>query len=764
MTSPPERPSEVPAPGAGAGSGAAWDVGLLDDLNPAQQEAVTHQGSPLLVVAGAGTGKTRVLTRRVAWLVAGGMPAHAVLAITFTNKAADELRRRLASLPGGAGCWAGTFHGFGAWLLRRHGEAIGIDPNFTILDRDDQRTLLRTLIKDLDFDPAVVRPADAGPFISNRKNGAAVDIPFGLAADFETVFDAYVERLRNASLLDFDDLLLEAKRLLAESAETAAIYRRRFAHILVDEYQDTNVIQRDLLRLLVGEPAALTVVGDPDQSIYRWRGAAIGNILDFPEHFPGARTVLLERNYRSTANILAAAEAVIERNEERHAKTLESTRETGSVVRTMRCRDAGDEGRIVAAQVKAWRDAGRRLDDIAVFYRVNALSRGIELGLNEADVPYVIVAGTEFFQRREVKDVLAYARLVENPRDDAAFLRVVNVPRRGIGAASLRKLRVFAQSHGLTYFEAASRCGEAGIRGKASKGLAGFVALHAKVRAMPRAPIAPILEALVEGSGYRAALEDHPDTLERSRVDNVDELVAYAREYAKKVPEGDLQAFLERTSLVSDQDGYDRGTGAVSLMSVHAAKGLEFPCVVIVGVEDGYFPHARNAHDPSAVEEERRLFYVAMTRAQDALVITYTAGRTTYMGAERRNPSAYLADIPDAVVKHEDIAGAGLFGAPSFGERPKFHESFGTDTFEAVDPPAPDGASFIEDAGGDDIPVVRENESGFAVGERVRHAYFGAGELAEVGGRGEETRLTVDFDDFGRKQFLLRYAQLEKIQ
>ena len=754
----PPPPSRDPLPGdpsPGGGTSDPRQAQVLQDLNPEQREAVLHESGPLLVVAGAGTGKTRVLTRRVAWLIAGGLPAHAVLAITFTNKAADELRRRLESLPGGMGVWAGTFHGFGSFLLRRHGEEIGIDPAFTILDRDDQRSLLRTIMKDIGLDPGLIRPAEASAFIGSRKNAFAVEIPYGLAAEYDKLYDAYVERLRMAQLLDFDDLLLEAKRLLEEAPHVAQHYQRRFAHVLVDEYQDTNLVQRDILLLLAGPASNVTVVGDPDQSIYRWRGAAIGNILEFPEQFPGSRTVLLERNYRSTANILAASEAVIQHNTERHAKRLTSTRDVGSLVTLVRVRDAAEEGRLVAQQVQAWKEAGRSYGDMAVFYRVNALSRAVELALNEAGLPYVIVAGTEFFQRREVKDVLAYARLVENPRDEAAFLRAVNVPRRGVGAASLTKLRMHALANGLSLLDAARAPADAGVRGRAAKGLKSFVDLMDAATRLPKVGIAKVLETLIEGSGYRSALADSPDELERSRVENIEELVAYAREYVKKVPEGTLTTFLERTSLVSDQDGYDQGVSAVNLMSVHAAKGLEFPCVLIVGAEEGYFPHARNADDPAAVEEERRLFYVAMTRARDALVISYTASRQTYQGPDQRRPSSYLGDIPDTVIDERDLAyahGGGGWQAA----RPRW----------AVQDEASDSA-FEEPAdfggAGDDVPVVREHASGYVVGERVRHAYFGDGVLEALSGRGGETRLTVAFDSHGRKQFLLRYAHLEKI-
>ncbi len=706
---------------------------------------MTHAGQALLVVAGAGTGKTRALTRRVAWLITQGVSPYGVLAITFTNKAADELKRRLVELPGGGAVWAGTFHGFGSFLLRRHGDDIGIDPRFTIMDRDDQLSILKAIYKDLDIDKSVLRPRDAIAMISHRKNGGGGRPPLdltlpGVAFAFDQLFDAYVDRLRGADLLDFDDLLLESVRLLTEREDVAALYGERFVHVLVDEYQDTNLVQRDLLKRLLGPGQKITVVGDPDQSIYRWRGAVVRNILDFGEDFEGAEQVLLERNYRSTANILGAAEAVIERNHERHAKRLYTEREAGRPVLVIRCRNSEDEGRAVATQVQAWVREGRRLDEIAIFYRVNALSRGIELALNEHTIPYVVVAGTEFFQRREVKDALSYARLITNPRDEAAFSRIVNVPRRGVGAASLQRLRAYAIREELALTEAAPHAEKAGVSKRARGGLQRFLDLLTRVRAMPRAPVAPILEALLEGSGYRASLEDSGDDLDRSRLENVDELVAYAREFDAKEAEGDLQAFLERAALVSDQDGYVGGTGRVSLMSVHAAKGLEFPCVLIAGAEMGYFPHARSLGEDAGEEEERRLFYVAMTRAQDALAVSHAVRRQTYMGEEHRAPSPYLGDIPEERLERRDLATwsghRSLFDAPEPSYAP---------------PPQ------------DDADVVRDTGLGLEVGERVLHPYFGPGRLEAVGGGGGDARVTVDFDDHGVKQLLLRHARLEKL-
>ncbi len=723
-------------------------AGLLEDLNPGQRAAVTHPGKAVLVIAGAGTGKTLALTRRVGWLVTQGVPPHGVLAITFTNKAADELKRRLVQLPGGAGVWAGTFHRFGSFLLRRHGDDIGIDPRFTILDRDDQLSILKAIYKDLDLDKGTLRPRDAVAMISHRKNGGGGRPPLdltmqGLAAAFDALYDAYIDRLRGADLLDFDDLLLDAVRLLRECSDVAALYRRRFEHVLVDEYQDTNLVQRDLLKFLVGPEQHITVVGDPDQSIYRWRGAVVRNILDFGEDFEGADQVLLERNYRSTGNILASAEAVIERNRERHAKRLFTEREDGSPVQIVRCRGGEEEGRAVVSQVQAWVKAGRRLDEIAIFYRVNALSRGIELALNERSVPYVVVAGTEFFQRREVKDALAYARLITNPRDEAAFLRVVNIPRRGVGAASLQRLRDYAIQHSMALTDALPHAEAAGVSKRARGGLDRFQGLLQRVRAMPRSPVAGVLEALLEGSGYRANLEDSGDDLDRSRLENVDELVAYAREFDKREPEGDLQAFLERAALVSDQDGYVGGTGRVSLMSVHAAKGLEFPCVLITGAEMGYFPHARSLGEDAGEEEERRLFYVAMTRAQDELAMTHAIRRQTYMGEEHRAPSPYLLDIPAGRQERRDLVSWSSAGSRSMYDDPAPATSFELPT--------------------DDVDVVRETGLGLQAGERVLHPYFGKGRLESTSGAGEEARVTVDFDVHGRKQLLLRHARLEKL-
>jgi DNA helicase-2/ATP-dependent DNA helicase PcrA len=726
---------------------------LLEDLNPSQREAVTHPGGPLLVVAGAGTGKTRVLTRRVAWLAAGGLPPWSILAITFTNKAAGVLRDRLADLVGSREAWAGTFHGFSASLLRRHGAAVGVDPDFTILDRDDQARLLRTLLEDLGPRAAGLKPAAVAAELSHRKNRGSGRPPLDrtredLLAAFSAVESAYAARLRAGHLLDFDDLLLEALRLLDEDPETRERYRHRYRHVLVDEYQDTNRPQADLLRALLGPERNLTVVGDPDQSIYRWRGAALRNILAFEEEYPGAAKLVLERNYRSTGRILAAAEQVIGRNRARHAKRLHPSREEGLPVREIRARDADDEAEAVAALLEEWRAEGAAWPDMAVFYRVNALSRALEMALRAREIPYVIVAGVEFFERREVKDLLAYARLVENPRDEAAFLRVANVPRRGVGDTSLRRLRDLATAQGRSVPEAA-RDALGDLSSRASAGLADLLSLLDEARGRRQRGLGTLLEFLAERSGYRRSLEDADDEIGRGRVENVEELVAFARAFERSEPEATLAAFLERTALVADQDALAEDGGRVVLMSVHAAKGLEFPRVAIVGAEHDYFPHARSADDEAAVEEERRLFYVAMTRARDRLAITHAASRTTYRGQDRRVPSPFLRDVPAAVLEVVDRVGAWDDAPVLPAGASGFFGAFGADLGLSAGAAAPD--------------VVHDREPSFAIGDRVRHPYFGEGWLKDWRGRGAGARVTVDFEAFGTKQLLLAHARLERI-
>ena len=752
---------------------------LLSDLNPSQREAVTAPTGPLLVVAGAGTGKTRVLTRRVAWRILHGLDPRSILAITFTNKAAGVLKERLFALPGGYAVTAGTFHGFCALLLRRFADRLGRSTDFTILDKDDQTRLLRDLCGDLKIDTTAYRPVEFGHAISHRKNGGAGRMP-ALLSDgrfvehLEKVAAGYGRKLLAASLFDFDDLLLEAVRVLEEAPDALESARARWSHLLVDEYQDTNAIQSRLLKLLAGEAADLTVVGDPDQSIYRWRGASIRNILGFRQDYPNARVVALEENYRSTSRILAAAEAVIAGNTERIEKRLRTSNPAGERVQELRSNDALTEGRRVAELLAQWRASGTEWAEMAVFFRVNHLSRGVETALSNAGIPYQLVSGTEFFERREVKDVLAYARLLENPRDEAAFARIVNSPRRGIGAGSLEKLRAHATARGVSVPEAASDRVE-GISGKARKGLDHLLSCLVRLRSLPRAPVGPLLAAVATETGYRADLLAKEDDLERSRVENVDELVAAAREADRAQPGLTLRDFLERATLSSEQDGFDEKAGRVSLMTAHAAKGLEFDGVIVVGAEEGWFPHARSSAKPEDVEEERRLFYVAMTRARKRLVLTHAAQRESWNGLERRDPSRFLLAIPNDAV--ETLDATGLYArdrARREGDpRPRFsaflaREGLASGQTSEVGDDAHDashtGPVSEADQGSPSADAVYERAEDAIPrpGERVTHPFFGEGALVSTSGAGASLRVTVDFDAVGTKTILWSYARLSR--
>ncbi len=773
---------------------------LLADLNDAQREAVTAPDGPLLVVAGAGTGKTRVLTRRVAWKILHGADPRSVLAITFTNKAADVLKDRLRDLPGGYGVTAGTFHGFCALLLRRFADRVGRSTDFTILDKEDQTRLLRDLCGDLKIDTTTFRPAEFAQAISHRKNGGAGRPP-ALLSDgrfvehLEKVAGGYEKKLVAASLYDFDDLLIEAVRVLRDVPEALLAARTRWSRLLVDEYQDTNGIQFELLKLLAGPAPDLTVVGDPDQSIYRWRGASIRNILRFREDFEGAKIVTLEENYRSTSRILAAAEAVIAGNRERYDKRLRTKNPEGRRVQELRSRDALEEGRRVVEHLKAERASGVEWSEMAVFFRVNHVSRGVEAALRNAGVPYALVSGTEFFERREVKDVLAYARLLENPRDEAAFSRVVNVPRRGVGDGSLEKVRAFATARGISVPEAAAEK-VPGVSGKARQGLDHLLSCLVRLRSLPRSPVGTLLAAVAVETGYRQDLLAKEDDLERSRVENVDELVAAAREADRAQPGIVLRDFLERVTLSSEQDGFDERAGRVSLMTVHAAKGLEFDSVVVLGAEEGWFPHARSTARDEDVEEERRLFYVAMTRARKRLVLTHAAQRESWNGVERRDPSRFLLALPADVVETSDATGlydrdrARAEGDP----RPRFasflaREGLSGRAAADLDAADVDPADVDQDVPADDVPAARPapgaragrpfasppppppSDAVFerggdlvpAVGERVSHPYFGEGVLVSTSGGGASLRVTVDFEGVGTKTILWSFARISRV-
>ena len=706
---------------------------LLEGTNEPQALAITHGEGPLLVLAGAGSGKTRVLTRRVAWLLEERrVPARGVLAITFTNRAAQEMKERILSLVPRDDLWISTFHSACARILRRDSAAIGLPNDFTIYDETDRAALLRAILKEKDLDPARHRPAGVASTISRWKNAmlSPADVSRGEGLEgrsLASVFDAYERRLRDLGALDFDDLLLKAIDLLESSPETLVRYQDRFEHVLIDEFQDTNPPQYRIAKALAGTRKNLAVVGDPDQSIYSWRGADVRNLLDFERDFPGTRVVRLEQNYRSTKRILAAADAVIRRNRLRKERGLWTENPEGEFLVVLPCSDENEEAREVALQVRSLAASGRPLRDIAVFYRTNFLQRALERGLREAAIPYRVVAGVEFFERREVRDLLAYLRVLVNPKDDLAAERVAGTPPRGIGEKTLLALAEFGRAKGLSLRQTFARAADVpGLAARIRSALSSLDRLLSSLEPALEGPAGRALDAVLRAIEYEAFLKD----LESSggaegvdRVENMRELLAYAHDFDRREPEGGLRGFLAEVSLVADADDYEEEVDRVSLLTLHSAKGLEFPVVFLVGCEEGLLPHARSVDEPAALEEERRLFYVGLTRARERVLLTYTRTRSHFGEGITSVPSRFLAEIPAELL-----------------------EGFGP-------PEAPDEV-------GESPP---EFDGGLSGGDLVEHPQFGRGRVVAVSGRGVNARAVVAFQRVGEKTLLLAYARLERI-
>ncbi|MEZ6018080.1 MAG: UvrD-helicase domain-containing protein [Planctomycetota bacterium] len=726
--------------------------GLLEGLNEAQRAAVVHGDGPLLIVAGPGSGKTRVVTSRIAHLVlARGVAPQEILALTFTNKAAREMRERVERvLPSSKGLWIGTFHGIAARILRRDVEALpGYTRDFTILDTADRNALLKTLVKDLGFDPKRYRPQAIGGWISARKNRAASpdgglelirDGAFdgGLDEDvFKKVEAAYLKRLPALNSVDFDDLLLLVLHLFEEHPGVRDGYARRFRHVLVDEYQDTNRVQYLIVRHLASQHGNLSVCGDPDQSIYGWRGADIRNILDFERDYANAAVVRLERNYRSTQRILDAANSVIRNNRARKQKELFTDPDNlGERLVVIECGDENDEAREIARQVQGFIAGGGKFAQCAVLYRANFMQRAIEAALRLQAVPYQVVAGLEFYQRREIKDLVAYLRLAVNPADDVAFVRAVNTPARGIGDTSLERLVAFAAARGLPLVRALDEDDALNeIRGRARSSLGAFRELVRRlgdVRELDAGVALDLVLQEIDQARWLAEMDEGDGV--QDRVANVEELRAYADEFDRMHDGAGLRGFLQDIALVADADGGEAPGDQVRLMTLHAAKGLEFPFVVVAGVEEELLPHGRALaealDESSVVEEERRLFYVGMTRAEKRLVLTHANYRGFFGGGRPASPSRYLDEIP-----RELYAGGGDAESPQRREEEE-REALGAFDAAAV---------------------------GLAVGDLVQHAHFGRGRIAGLVGSGVNARATVDFVNAGRKQLLLQYANLERL-
>ena len=744
---------------------------LLAGLNPAQYDAVLHDGGPLLVVAGAGSGKTRVLTHRIAHLIEGGLSPFEILAITFTNKAAGEMKHRVGGLVGPVAekMWVSTFHAACVRILRRDVERLGFPGRFSIYDQADAVRLVGYVIRDLNLDPKRFPPRSVHGTISMAKNENVGPSQFTEQAEqiFQRkvgeVYVEYQKRLLQAGAMDFDDLLMRTAQLFREHPDVLASWRHRFGHVLVDEYQDTNPVQNDLVLQLAEEHRQVTVVGDSDQSVYAFRGADIRNILEFEEAFPDATVVVLEQNYRSTQSILDAANAVIARNVGRKPKELWSDKGSGDKIVRYHADDESDEAQFVANELAKLHDHDHmRWGDMAVFYRTNSMSRVIEEFLVRVGIPYKVVGGTRFYDRREIKDALAYLRAIVNPTDEVSVKRIINTPKRGVGDSSIGKLDAWASANGESFDQAVLRFDEAGVGGRAATGIEKFLVMTTEIRKLQAEP-ATIIEEALERSGYLAELQNERSVEAEGRLENLSELVGMAREYET------VDDFLEQVSLVSDTDDIDEEESTVTLMTLHAAKGLEFPVVFLVGMEDGVFPHVRALGDPSELEEERRLAYVGITRAMQKLHLTSAWSRMMHGQTQYNPPSRFLDEIPSELINEiggtrmlrsrRDRSGGGrTYGGGGGSEIPTGRtfggggrDSHSDDVIEsaiaAANTPTPSGAESI----------------GLKVGDDVRHSQWGEGVIVEIDGVGDKAEASVHFPSVGPKRLLLSWAPLEKI-
>lgn len=742
---------------------------LLDGLTEAQRAAVQHFEGPLLVLAGPGSGKTRVVTHRVVHLLRMGVSSENILALTFTNKAASEMRSRVERLAPDARVWVGTFHRFCARLLRRYGSFVGLEENYTIYDTDDSGKALRQVLGGLRIDLAHFTPEAVAGAISWAKNRVIrpeqyeprPGHPLGIIV--KRAYAAYQSHLARANAADFDDLLLHVVTLLQENPEIRQTLDARYRFVLVDEYQDTNLAQYVLSRALSVDYPNLAVTGDPDQSIYGWRGANLNNILEFERDFPDVRVVRLEQNYRSTQRILRVAAQLIGNNVKRKQKELFTENGEGVPVRWVTYATQRDEAATIAARIAAEIAAGKRAArDYAVFYRVNALSRAFELALHEQGVPYQLVNGLEFFQRKEIKDVLAYLRLINNPRDDVALLRVINAPARGIGKTTLQRLSAHATLRGTCLAEAgrdSRNC--AGLGKKPAAKVHEFISLVDRLTALAASSLEEILGHVLAESGYKAQFEGSPSEEDQQRLANIEELLTVAREFDERHGgAGALDVFLEETSLVADTDGYESENDRVTLMTLHASKGLEFPVVYLVAVEEGLLPHERSRDLPDELEEERRLMFVGITRARQELQISRAVYRDFRGQRKMTIPSRFLMELPRGemeVIEHEeDVTSAVRYEPIEEAASPPPRER--TPRLRRRSPLV----TAAEIANGGDSSPVDPDE--FVQGMLVRHPQNGLGRIVALSGGGNARVATVDFASPPcRVKFVLSQAPLRPI-
>jgi DNA helicase-2/ATP-dependent DNA helicase PcrA len=768
---------------------------LLKSLTDPQREAVTHREGPMLVLAGPGSGKTRVITHRIAYLLEDGVPASQILALTFTNKAADEMQRRVAELAPHGRVWLSTFHRFGAMLLRRYASYVGLEPNFTIYDTNDSRQTIKRVIETQDINPLNYSPERIAAAISDAKNKLITAEQFEarsssmLGRVVAQVYPAYQAKLLASSAVDFDDLLLHVAKLLYDHAEIRAELDERHRYVLVDEYQDTNRAQYVILRALSTDYPNLAVTGDPDQSIYGWRGADLNNILEFEHDYPSVRIVRLERNYRSTKRVLLVADALIGHNRRRKTKELWTENDEGAPVRLAVYVDQDHEAKDIAEQIRLAVEEGRRKpSDFAIFYRVNALSRALEKALRAAGVPYQMVRGQEFYARKEIKDVLAYCQLINNPRDDLAFERTVNTPPRGIGQKTIERLAEHAHRHGITLLEAARAAYQVESLSKAAvTKIAAYISIVDRISAVAHGYVEEVIGTVLEASGYRAALLGSEDEQDQNRLANIEELLTDARQFDEANRNGgQLEQYLERTWLVNETDDWDTQTDKATLMTLHAAKGLEFPVVFIVAVEDGVLPHERVGQHPDELEEERRLAFVGITRAKEELQLSYAVTRD-YRGVRRHTiPSSFLMEMPRDQMEMVDAAAAQDVRslepwaepdddsdddswedwqiedvAVESGEPGDAKPSFGIAAAAVTTAAALErsGTASSSSSVTDEPPTLpRVSPDLFKQGMTVTHPEYGPGKIVALSGMGKNRRATIQFATVGQKKIILAHS------
>jgi DNA helicase II / ATP-dependent DNA helicase PcrA len=745
-------------------------MNLLHNLNPPQKEAVLHGEGPLLILAGAGSGKTRVIVHRIVHLIREqGVPSWQILAVTFTNKAAGEMRQRVEKLLGGGEPpLISTFHSACARILRREIRHLGYDSNFAIYDDKDGEKLLKEIVAGLNLDEKRYPAKLFASAIDECKNAGQrpEDLSTGdfLQEKVARVYAAYQERLKKCNALDFGDLMMLTVRLFETEPEVLEHYRDRFRWILVDEYQDTNPIQYRLIRLLAGERKNLCVVGDDDQSIYRWRGADIRNILDFEKDFPGVTVVKLEQNYRSTRTILTAAGQVVAKNRGRKEKTLWTENPVGERIVYRRLENEREEGRFVCTEIARHGRTGGNLSDSAVFYRTNAQSRVVEDALVAEGIPYHMVGGMRFYERLEIKDILAYLKVLDNPADEVALKRIINTPPRGIGHATIDRITEMAARRGVSFFDALREAAGGNQLATGPKGkIAGFVLLMEGFREIvDTVSLAALASRIIQETGYATRLQEDRSDEANDRLANLQELLAALEEFETTNEERTLSAFLEQVALISDLERGEEGKASVTLMTLHSAKGLEYPVVFMIGMEERLCPHVRALEDPAQMEEERRLCYVGMTRARERLFLTNARRRRIFGQDQYNSPSRFLGDIPREFLDIQEESQTGFgFGNSMNEARRTWNEEPATQphnlatVFAAENEPEPEFSN--------EVRVVPDETDEVYIGMQVRHGKFGVGTIRKIEGRGNEQKVIVWFNSVGPKKLLVRFAGLERV-